>query len=210
MRKYLLGISAAAIAALLVGCGSSDTGASHQMDETSAESTGGAGQAEHNDQDITFAQGMIPHHRQAIDMAEVAAEKASSAEVNDLAGRIKAAQDPEIQQLTDMLEKWGAPTEPSESSMPGMDHGETTGGMDHGGMSGEGMMTDEEMRRLEGATGAEFDRMWVQMMIKHHQGAVDMSKTELAQGSDAEAKDLAQKIIDTQEAEIKEMRGLSL
>ena len=206
MRKYLLGIGAAAIAALVVGCSSSDTGASHQMDETStsAESTGSADQAEHNDQDITFAQGMIPHHQQAIDMAEMAAEKASSAEVKDLAGRIQAAQDPEIQQLTDMLEKWGAPTEPS------MEHGESTGGMDHGGMSGEGMMTDEEMQQLEGATGAEFDRMWVQMMIKHHQGAVDMAKTQLEQGSNAEAKDLAQKIIDAQEAEIKEMQGLSL
>jgi len=205
-KKYLLGIGAAAIAALVVGCSSSDTGASHQMDETStsAESTGGAEQAEHNDQDIAFAQGMIPHHQQAIDMADMAAEKAASAEVKDLAGRIKAAQDPEIQQLTDMLEKWGAPTEPS------MDHGETTGGMDHGDMSGEGMMSDEEMQQLEGATGAGFDRMWVQMMIKHHQGAVTMAKMELEQGGNAEAKDLAQKIIDAQEAEIKEMQGLSL
>jgi len=130
MRKYLLGISAAAIAALVVGCGSSDTGASHQMDETStsAESTGSADQAEHNDQDIAFAQGMIPHHQQAIDMADMAAEKASNAQVKDLASRIQAAQDPEIQQLTDMLEMWGAPTEPTtsgESDMPGMDHGMT-------------------------------------------------------------------------------------
>ena len=204
MRKYLLGIGAVAIAALVVGCGSSDTGASHQMNETSTESTGGAGQAEHNDQDIAFAQGMIPHHQQAIDMAEMAEAQATNAQVKDLAGRIKGAQDPEIQQLTDMLEEWGAPTEPStsgESDMPGMDHGD---------MSGEGMMSDEEMQKLEGATGAEFDSMWVQMMIKHHQGAVAMAKTELEQGSNAEAKDLAQKIIDAQEAEIKEMQALSL
>jgi uncharacterized protein (DUF305 family) len=203
MRKYLLGIGAAAIAALVVGCGSSDTGAAHQMDETStlAESTGSADQAEHNDQDIAFAQGMIPHHQQAIDMAAMAAERATNAQVKDLAGRIQAAQDPEIQQLTDMLGKWGAPTEPTVSDMPGMDHG---------GHAGEGMMTDEEMQQLESASGAEFDRMWVQMMIKHHQGAVAMAKTELEQGSDADAKDLAQKIIDAQEAEIKEMQALSL
>lgn len=181
MRKYLLGIGAAAIAALVVGCGSSD-----------------AGEARHNDQDIAFAQCMIPHHQQAVDMADLAAGKASNAQVKDLAGRIKAAQDPEIQQLTGMLEKWGAPTEPS---MPGMDHGDT---------SGEGMMSGEDMRQLEGATGAEFDRMWVQMMIEHHEGAVAMSKTELAQGGDAAAKDLARKIIDAQEAEIEEMRGLAL
>lgn len=200
MRKYLLGISAAAIAALVVGCGSSDPGASHRTDETSTAADSRA--ARHNDQDIAFAQGMIPHHQQAIDMADLAAERAASPAVKDLAGRIDAAQAPEIQQLTDMLEKWGAPTE------PGMDHGETTGSMDHGGMSGEGMMTGDEMRQLESATGAGFDRLWVRLMIKHHQGAVAMSRTELAQGADAAAKDLAKKIIDAQEAEIEEMRAL--
>jgi uncharacterized protein (DUF305 family) len=81
--------------------------------------------------------------------------------------------------------------------------------MDHGGMPGEGMMSDEEMQQLEATTGAEFDRMWVQMMIKHHQGAVDMAKTELEQGSSADAKALAQKIVDAQEAEIKEMQALT-
>lgn len=204
MRKYLLGISAAAIAVLVVGCGSGDTGASHQMDETTTSTQSGTGQAKHNDQDIAFAQGMIPHHQQAIDMAGMAAGKASNAQVKDLASRIQAAQDPEIQQLTDMLERWGAPTEPSTSGESGMP------GMDHGDMSGEGMMSDEEMQQLDGATGAEFDRMWVRMMIEHHQGAVAMAKTELEQGSDAEAKDLAQKIVDAQEAEIKEMQALSL
>jgi uncharacterized protein (DUF305 family) len=198
MRKYLLGISAAAIVALVAGCGSGDTGASSQSTaggtSTSAESTG---QAEHNDQDVAFAQGMIPHHQQAVDMAKTAAEKATNPQVKDLAGRIQGAQDPEIQQLTAMLDQWDA----SMSDMPGMDHG---------GMSGDGMMTDEEMRQLDTAIGADFDRLWVQMMIKHHQGAVAMAKSELAQGKNADAKALAQKIVDAQEAEITEMQALSL
>jgi uncharacterized protein (DUF305 family) len=69
-------------------------------------------------------------------------------------------------------------------------------------------MTAEEMKQLEGAKGAEFDRMWMQMMIKHHEGAIDMARTELSKGSSAEAKALAQKIIDAQQAEITEMQAL--
>jgi uncharacterized protein (DUF305 family) len=202
MRNYLIGLSAAAIIALAAGCGSDDGGDSGGTSGTdhgqSQTSTPADASAEHNDQDITFAQMMIPHHQQAVDMAKTAAEKATNPKVKDLASRIEGAQDPEIQQMTDMLKAWGASTEPS---MTGMDHGE---------MSGDGMMTDEEMQQLEQATGADFDRMWVQMMIKHHQGAVTMAKTEVEQGSNSDAKALAQKIIDAQEAEIAEMQSMSL
>jgi uncharacterized protein (DUF305 family) len=199
MRKYLIGVSAAAIIALAAGCGSDDSGSTSGMDHGQSQtSTSGATatQAEHNDQDIEFAQMMIPHHQQAIDMAKMAAEKASDPKVKDLASRVEGAQDPEIQQMTDLLESWGAST---ETSTPGMDHGD---------MSGEGMMTDEEMQQLEQATGVDFDQMWLQMMIKHHQGAVSMAKTEVEQGSNADAKALAQQIIDAQEAEITEMQGM--
>jgi uncharacterized protein (DUF305 family) len=204
MRKYLLGIGAAAIVALAAGCSSGDDMSGMDMSQTqtstAADSTG---QAAHNDQDIAFAQGMIPHHQQAVDMATMAAEKATNAQVKDLASRIEGAQDPEIQQLTDMLDQWGA-------SMPGMSDMPTTSSMPGMDMGGDGMMTDEEMQQLEQATGADFDRMWVQMMIKHHQGAVAMAKTEIEKGDNADAKALAQKIITAQEAEITEMQGLSL
>lgn len=201
MRKYLLGIGAAAIAALVAGCGGGDA---RQPDQTPTptRSTGGADQEAHNDQDIAFATGMIPHHQQAIDMAELAADRATSAGVKDLAARIRDAQGPEIQQLTGLLERWGAPT---AQTVPGTDHG----GMDHGGPSGEGMMTDEELARLEVATGAEFDRTWVRLMIRHHEGAVAMARTERERGANTEAKDLATRIIDAQEAEITQLRELS-
>jgi uncharacterized protein (DUF305 family) len=201
MRKYLIGFSAAAVIALAAGCGGTDDagGMDHGQNQTSTPAAG-TGQAEHNDQDIAFAQGMIPHHQQAVDMAKLATERAADPKVKDLATRIQGAQDPEIQQLSGMLEKWGAPTEPTGSSMPGMDHGDT---------SGSGMMTDEEMQQLEQASGADFDRLWIQMMLKHHQGAVTMAKFELDKGGNADAKTLAQRIVDTQEAEISEMREMS-
>jgi uncharacterized protein (DUF305 family) len=210
MRKYLIGISAAAILALAAGCGddpSTDAGGhgeptSAHGGEQAGEQSGGqsGGQIKHNEQDMAFVQAMIPHHQQAVDMAGMAEKHATDAKVKDLAARIKGAQDPEIQKMTDMYEQWGE----SMEDMPGMDHGSG-----HGGASGPGMMSDKEMQQLEKAKGAAFDRMWVQMMIKHHQGAVDMAQDELDKGGNADAKALAQQILDTQQAEIKEMQKMS-
>jgi uncharacterized protein (DUF305 family) len=89
-------------------------------------------------------------------------------------------------------------------SMPGMSTGSMPG-MDGGAMPG--MMSADDMKQLEQAKGAEFDKMWLDMMIKHHQGAIDMAKTELGKGASTDAKGLAQKIIDAQQAEITEMQG---
>jgi uncharacterized protein (DUF305 family) len=201
MRKFLVGASAAAALALIAGCGSSgsdDTMAGHSA-APPAGAPSSAAESAHNADDISFAQQMIPHHAQAVEMAKLVPSRGAQPEVLDLASRVQKAQDPEIQQLTAMLTKWGsAPA--SASAMPGMDHGS----MD----SGAGMMTAEEMKQLEGAKGAAFDRMWMQMMIKHHEGAVAMARTELSKGSSSEAKALAQKIIDAQQAEITEMQGL--
>ncbi|WP_290056103.1 DUF305 domain-containing protein [Amycolatopsis solani] len=145
---------------------------------------------DHNADDVTFAQQMIPHHSQALDMAKLVPSRSTDPKVVDLAGRIEKAQDPEIKQMQGWLTTWGA-------SMPGMSH-----------ESMPGMMPAEDMTTLEGSKGAEFDKRWLDMMIKHHQGAVDMAETELSKGSNPEAKALARKIIDAQQAEITEMQGL--
>jgi uncharacterized protein (DUF305 family) len=187
MRKYLIGISAAAIMAV-AGCGGSDdAGMTH---ETTASSTASA---EYNEQDVTFVRMMIPHHQQAVDMAKLATEKATDQRVKDLATRIQGAQDPEIQELTALLESWGV---------------EEMSDMDHNSMSGHGMMTDDQMAQLEQATGADFNQMWLEMMIEHHDGAVTMAETQVAKGSDPDAKALAEQVIDVQEAEVTEMQGM--
>ncbi len=155
--------------------------------------------------DIAFAQSMIPHHEQAIVMADLALDPQSGASesVQQLAEQIKAAQDPEIAQMTQWLQAWGAP-----SAMPGT----TDGGMDHsghdmGGMTVSGMMTDEQMKQLEQAQGAEFDQMWLTMMIAHHEGAIAMA--EQAQASDSsQVKDLTEAIINGQQSEITTMQGM--
>ncbi|NBH03451.1 DUF305 domain-containing protein [Amycolatopsis sp. SID8362] len=203
MRKTLLVSGVALVSALVLSaCSSSDHASMPGMSSSpSAPAASPSQQAgDHNADDIAFAQQMVPHHSQALDMAKLVPSRSTNPKVIDLASRIEKAQDPEIQQMQGWLTTWGAPSTSSMPSMPGMDHG-SMGSM-------PGMMSDADMQKLEQAKGAEFDKMWLDMMIKHHQGAVEMAKTELSKGSNADAKALAQKIIDAQQAEITEMQGL--
>ena len=126
--------------------------------------------------------------------------------MKQLAEQIKAAQDPEIQQMTGWLQGWGAPTAmpgaSSASGMQGMDHS----GHDMGGMSIAGMMTDEQMQALREASGQEFDDMWLQMMIEHHQGAIAMAEQVKGSSGDPEVTTLADQIIAAQQQEIATMQ----
>ena len=151
----------------------------------------------HNAQDVTFAQGMIPHHRQALEMAELAADRASSTQVRDLAARIERAQDPEIGKLTGWLRTWGEDV-PEEGAT---EHGSHGGGM-------AGMTDDAGMEELAKASGEAFDTAFLTLMVEHHEGAVDMAGTERDKGRYAPAKSLADDIVTGQSAEIAEMKGL--
>lgn len=146
----------------------------------------------HNASDAAFAHGMIPHHEQAIQMSDLALVRASNPKVTELATRIKAAQGPEIEKMKAWLVSWG---EPHKVAAPG-----------HGAHAG--MLSEAEMGQLSKASGPEFDRLFLEGMIRHHEGAVTMSEEELAKGSFPEAKGLARQIIDSQRAEINEMRGM--
>jgi uncharacterized protein (DUF305 family) len=210
MRKTVLISGLALASAVLLGACSGNDSMSG-MHSTSAPAPSSAQQAGHNADDVAFAQQMIPHHSQALDMAKLVPSRSTNPKVIDLASRIEKAQDPEIQRMQSWLTGWGAGSSSSampsmtHESMPGMGTSTSTPGMDH---DMPGMMSDADMQKLDQAKGAEFDKMWLDMMIKHHQGAVDMAKTELDKGSNADAKALAQKIIDAQQAEITEMQGL--
>jgi uncharacterized protein (DUF305 family) len=140
---------------------------------------------------------MIPHHQQAVQMASMAGYQATTPEVKQLATAIKAAQDPEIKLMSGWLTGWGKP-------VPTPSHGGGHGG--HGEMPG--MMTEEEMSTLGKAKGAMFDRMWIQMMIKHHQGAVTMAKAEQTKGKDPASIALAKTIEKAQTTEIATMQRL--
>ena len=226
--KTRLGVAAiaASLAFVLAACsGGSPSGAATSgttSGTTTARSTGSpasisasaSATATFNDADVAFAQMMIVHHQGAIQMADLAPSRAQNQDVLALAARIKAAQAPEIDQMTSWLTAWGAaPSMMSGSATSGM------GGMDHGGMGGAtsaagssmsmpGMMSGDQMQQLESASGAAFDKMFLELMIVHHQGAVEMAETEIADGSNPEAVALAQKIKSDQTAEIAEIQAL--
>jgi uncharacterized protein (DUF305 family) len=190
----------AAAAALTVGtalggCGTNAT----TPPSSSATSSPPVAQA-HNQADIAFAQGMIPHHAQAIVMSKMAVQRAVSPQVKDLAARIQAAQQPEIDQMSGFLRAWNAPVPSTNNPMGGMM------GQMHGAMPG--MMSGGQMQQLGQDSGAAFDRMFLEMMISHHQGAITMAKTELSNGQNPDARQLAQRIIDAQQREITEMQNL--
>lgn len=205
-RMNAIGVlAAAATVIVLAGCGTAAPASTAAPSPTPASAaTAPTDQNDQNDADVTFVQGMIPHHSQAVDMAELAADRASNKQVKDLATRIQQAQGPEIEQMQGFLAAWGMP-ESGAGSMDGMNHG---GNSDQGMAGMSGMMNDDQMQQLQDAQGAGFDRMFLQMMIEHHTGAVQMAKTELADGQNQDAKDLAQKIIDAQQSEIAEMQAL--
>ncbi len=210
LRPSAVAAAAGALAVVLTGCGSGDhdmgamPAGSPMSSSAGASGAGTAGPAApgpRNDADIAFATGMIPHHAQAVQMADLALQRGVRREVKDLAAAVKAAQGPEITQLSGWLSGWGKPVPATDGSMS-MDHG--AGG--HGGMVG--MMSDDEMKQLAAATGASFDTLWLQMMIKHHEGAVTMAQTQLAEGENPAVKALAQTIASSQAKEIATMKTL--
>jgi uncharacterized protein (DUF305 family) len=196
-------VAAAATAALvLAACGgdggNGHTEGGHGSASSSASSSSSADA--HNAQDVSFAQGMIPHHRQALEMARSAADRASSAEVEDLAARVEKAQDPEIETMTGWLKAWGEDVPSGTGAMPGMDHS--------GDAGMPGMMDDQDMAELEQASGTAFDTLFLTMMVEHHEGAVEMATAEKEKGAYGPATAMADDIVTAQTAEIAEMKKL--
>jgi uncharacterized protein (DUF305 family) len=225
MKRLLALLAALATAVTLAGCSSGGA----KADSTLADVTS----TSHDAADVTFAQDMIPHHRQAIAMAGLAAARASSPEVKALATRIEKAQDPEIITMTGWLASWGEPTAAGTpaSGMGGMNGtampratapmATDTAGMGMGGSAMgamptatagasamPGMMTDADLAKLTAATGRDFDRMFLTMMITHHRGAVTMATDEERDGRYAPAIALATTIRTSQTTEITEMSTL--
>ncbi|MFF3087501.1 DUF305 domain-containing protein [Streptomyces nojiriensis] len=202
IRRATAVAAAATAAVVLAACGGNGDGSGSAHDghgasaspSVSPSASTPAQQGDHNAADAAFARGMVPHHRQAVEMAGLAATRAESAEVKRLAEEVEKAQDPEIKTLSGWLASWG-------EQVP------ATGG-DHGGHDMSGMMSDEEMKRLAASSGKAFDTAFLQLMVKHHEGAVAMARTEQADGTYRPAKDMAAAIVTSQGAEIARMNAL--
>ncbi|MCH1882856.1 DUF305 domain-containing protein [Agrococcus sp. ARC_14] len=200
-RPTVLTALALASAFALAGCANgSEQPAETPGERASVEPSTTAGESssissEHNEQDVMFAQMMTPHHQQAVEMSEMLLAKDDiPTEVADFAQQVIDAQGPEIERMNAMLEAWGE--EPGD--MEGMDHGSGMGGM----------MSEAAMAALEEAQGTEAAQLYLEQMITHHQGAVEMAQEQLDSGENPEALQLAQQIIDAQEAEIAQMEDM--
>lgn len=148
----------------------------------------------HNERDVAFASNMVPHHEGAVGMADtLLAKEGIPADVRALAKRIKDAQQPEIDTMNGWLKSWGV------ESMAG-----------HGGhtMMISGMMSDAEMSAFEDAKGTEAARLFLEGMITHHKGAIEMAQVEMDGGQFAPTVELARTIIAQQTKEITEMESL--
>jgi uncharacterized protein (DUF305 family) len=198
MSPNLLRAAAAlAMVAALSSCGSTshDEQAGHHPASTSQS-------ADHNAADVAFAQGMLPHHRQAVDMAAMVPSRTTNPDVRMMATHISWDQQAEILTMTGMLAQWGEPVATDHHEHGGM----TMPGMVDGVMPG--MVDDATMTQLKSLSGPAFDELWLTSMIDHHQGAVTMAHTEIADGQNPDAKKLAEMIITAQQREIAQMNNL--
>ncbi|MFF4259253.1 DUF305 domain-containing protein [Streptomyces sp. NPDC001663] len=205
IRRTALAVTAGVAALVLAACGSDNDSGGHDMGSMNSDSSPSAPAAAkagaHNDADVSFTKEMIQHHRQAVDMADLATDRASSQEVKDLAAKIKGAQDPEIKTMSGWLTSWGEEVpEDMSSSMPGMDHDMSS--------SMPGMMSSADMGKLDKASGTEFDKMFLGMMVEHHEGAVTTAKSEKSDGKYGPATKLADDVITAQTAEIEQMNKM--
>lgn len=180
-------ILASVVVAALTGCtinvGAAEPSAKHGMMGHNANSS------EYSATEIMFAQMMIPHHQQALEMSSLAESRAVNKDVKRLAAEIAAEQAPEITMFEQWLEQAGASTM-----------------MDHD-MGKDGMLSEEQMKQLEASTGLEFEKLFLEGMILHHKGAIDMAQM-IQDSSNAEVKSLAKSIIDSQSSQITYMESL--
>ena len=143
----------------------------------------------YSDDELMFASMMIPHHSQAVTMSELALANSTNPDVLALATAIRDAQGPEITQMQSWLD---------ESNYSGTHAGH----MDMGGM-----LSDEEIAKLAIAKGAAFDRLFLEGMIAHHEGAIQMAEM-IKDSTNSEVKKLFSNIVSSQSAEIETMKAL--
>ncbi len=156
--------------------------------------------------DVDFMQGMIPHHAQAVIMGRWAPTHGARADVQRLCLRIVAAQSDEI----GMMRRWLRERKQDVPDSTATRHVMKMDGMVHEMMM-PGMLSDEEMAQLDKARGSDFDRLFLNGMIRHHQGAIAMVETLLQNGNaghDESVFRFANDVVSDQSAEIVVMRRM--
>ena len=169
----------------------SDSG-SHMMGDSSAKGMNNSQSASDLEMnEYMFAEMMIPHHQQAVDMSDLALKKSTNPKILDLAQRIKSAQSSEIIQM----QSWLGDKE-ANSMMS-----------DHSGHSMGGMLTEEDFSKLESSSGVTFDTLFLEGMIVHHEGAIDMAQM-IKDTTTQEVNEFGLNVVEVQSEEIREMKEI--
>jgi uncharacterized protein (DUF305 family) len=186
-------LAAVAAALFLSSCSSPADG--HTEPKKSDEPVITGQPAGFNADDVAFATNMIPHHKQAVDLSAMVPDRSTNTELVALARQIAAEQQPEIDVMKVFLVQWN-------------ENPDTNSGHSGHPTTMAGMVDAATMTKLQSSSGAEFDKLWLESMISHHQGAIEMSKAEIANGDNVDAKALANEIVTAQEAEIGQMKQM--
>jgi uncharacterized protein (DUF305 family) len=159
---------------------------------TSAPEAPSASSASPNEADVAFAQMMIPDHKMMAKMAKMATRKAVSAELKSLAPTLGEGQLQTATALQGLLKDWGK-----------------SASMDMAGMEMPGGMSPKDMTMLKSMKGAEFDMMFAEMMVTHHEASIKMAQDEQTNGANTEAKALAAEMVSTQQAQVEQLREIA-
>ncbi|WP_163376041.1 DUF305 domain-containing protein [Dietzia sp. Alg238-R159] len=214
-------VTASALALTACSGGGDDTATAAAPAGTSADASAESGtnapadpgadapadEGERSAADVMFVRMMIPHHEQAIEMSDIILAKSDiPADTTALAEKIKAEQGPEIDQMTTWLDQWGQPPGPRDGHRGHGGGGMPVMGNDMSMM--DGMLSADELQQLFDAEGTDAARLYLEQMIAHHEGAIDMAQGEVADGTYPPTVALARSIIDTQQQEIARMREM--
>ncbi|MER6282908.1 DUF305 domain-containing protein [Streptomyces sviceus] len=145
-----------------------------------------------NSADVSYARMMIAHHAQALELTELAPQRAESAQLKALAERISAAQGPEIEAMRAWLKEYGQ-SEKSDT---------------HAHARMPGMATGAQLEKLRAAKGKAFDELFLTLMITHHEGAITMATDVKGQGNNVRIEEMADDVVAQQTSEINRMRNM--
>ena len=184
MKRWLLAVLLLA----LTGCGVGFT-------ETTGVSLSAPPRDDsYNDTDVMYLQMAVPQHQQGIEMARLAADRASRPEIQDLAAAIAATQEDELAEMKEWLVKWDQPV--AYNPDPGAH-------TDHGGMHGSDPVVLEVLQ--DTPAGPDFDKRFLNLLTGHQHGAVELARMEEKEGRHPDARALAGRIVKSRTAQIQEM-----
>ncbi|WP_030439953.1 DUF305 domain-containing protein [Actinoplanes subtropicus] len=194
--RVLIAAAAALTTLTLAACGTDTTGGQNTPAANTGNMAGMSSAAPtgrgFNAADVAFAQMMIPDHRMVADMAKLAETKASSKDLKTLAAQMAKDNTAAVGTMRGWLRKWG---EPASGDMAGM--------------TMPGAMTSKDMDMLKSMSGMQFDMMFAQMMVKHHQGSAQMARDEASKGASSDAKAMATDLVTSLAAQAKQLQALT-